>query len=158
MEPEEPKAETERKGHKSRSVDVVFGNSSRTRAQPHPGFWATGTWCGHTQPAPARGKRWGWRRGTAGWESLIPEAIPISPRGYRCVTIPPCPCDVPVGTALSVPLGASLAPSPQGSAQPSSSRSRCWDHPAALPTPSCPSHESSCCQTHRTASNNQKCK
>lgn len=47
---------------------------------------------------------------TGGWQS--PRARVMSP-------------------AVSVSLGASLAPNPQGSAQPSSSRSRCWDHPAA---------------------------
>lgn len=57
VEPEELKAETERKGHRTKSVGVVFGNSSQTQTQPHGGFWAAGACCGHTSEGEAMGMK-----------------------------------------------------------------------------------------------------
>lgn len=77
-EPEEPKAETERKGQKSRSVDAAFvTNSLGARRQTQAAaliladrvdFWAIQTWCNYTQPAPPRGARAGKARGGKQWE------------------------------------------------------------------------------------------
>lgn len=63
VEPEELKAQTERKGHRRKSVAVVFGTSSGARAQPHldPGLQG---------PAVVTPKG---RRGAAGWEFLTPK-------------------------------------------------------------------------------------
>lgn len=95
-EPEEPKAETERKRRKSKSVDAVFvtnslGPCGRTQAAAlvlaeRAGCWAIRTWCNYTQPAPPRAPRAkpeGESDGDEGegqlaGKSFIPKAISIS--------------------------------------------------------------------------------